>query len=286
MIPASGTRSFLPSTQAKAFSLRLCRTPLLEPNRQNPRQRKSAASWSRGWCGATCALHSHKHKHSHSHKHQQTRSSDFCESTKRRRDSSCTRWIHHLRSSVQMKKKKMSLTLLLCKYFFSRTRWAHMHTQAKCVIVQGNMCSWRNGPEITVLGFSVMEMFRMSVWQPSGEHHLHPALQGGGGGLVVKQCFRVLGSLLTHASGCRSIFSVKGGLCMSVWERPQVTWQILTCVQRAQVGASPRGLSVFFFFLFCRKIKDKCHGSVRRSESALMPDARPRSRWGCVSWAY
>lgn len=34
----------------------------LEPSRRNSQRRKSAASWSCGWCGATCALHSHKHK--------------------------------------------------------------------------------------------------------------------------------------------------------------------------------------------------------------------------------
>lgn len=34
----------------------------LEPSSQNSHQRRSAASWSCGWCGAACAWHSHKHK--------------------------------------------------------------------------------------------------------------------------------------------------------------------------------------------------------------------------------
>lgn len=34
----------------------------LEPSRLTSQRRKSAASCSCGWCGATCALHSHKHK--------------------------------------------------------------------------------------------------------------------------------------------------------------------------------------------------------------------------------
>lgn len=108
VISASVIRSFLPNTKAGP-SLRLCRTPLVEPKRQNPRQRKSAASWSRGWCGATCTLYSRKH--SHKYKHVLLR--------EQREDTATT--AHADVFIVKVLSKKMSLALL-CKYFFSRTR--------------------------------------------------------------------------------------------------------------------------------------------------------------------
>lgn len=98
----------------------------LEPSRRNSQRRKSAASWSCGWCGATCALHSHKHKLLalrertwHNNKHA--------------RASFWLKWALFVLLGFATVQSKNALTLL-CKYFFwfpLCCKYRNTHTHAR-----------------------------------------------------------------------------------------------------------------------------------------------------------